>query len=292
MARGTDSNCSETVGVQPKRPRGRPRKIRAMPPPSPPVPGIPADAKVDEVPLSEIDFENTALEFRIEKRFNDLVEDIRRNGQQVPVVLRPTAETGKYQIVCGFRRCRALKALGWPTVAAFVRRDLNDDAAYTLSFLENDKRKNLNLLDKSHAVCLLRLQNKSDVDIRTIYGISQRTLERYGQISNIPEQLREAVHGSRISTTHCLVLMKAYTARKGDLDLEAWIERAYDEGLSTRELEKALAETYGLHRQKKGVELLPEGGFRITMTFNPNTSSPEDRALLRERLTEALKMLE
>lgn len=245
MPRGKGRGVSDLV--ESSRSRRRARKKT----PIPFVEGIPSDARVEEILLLDIDFEATEFEFRLESKVKDLVEDIGENGQQVPVILRPLGEGGRFQIVCGFRRCRAIRELGWPFVHAIVRTDLDDDAAFRLSFLENDKRKSLTALDKAHAVCLLRFKGKTDEEIRSIYGMSQRSLERSAYLSNIPDILKDAVHEGTIGTTHCLVLAKSYKDMSGDLDLEKWIRNVHEKGLTTRKLETLLSAYCGKTEQKK-----------------------------------------
>ena len=145
----------EPTEETPKR-RGRPPKPRKQ---IPFVSGIP-EGNVVEVHMEEVDLEDTELEFRVDHKIKDLVEDLVRNGQQFPVILRRLEGHDKYQVVSGFRRCRSIRQLNWPTVKAIVRDDLGDDEAFRISFMENEKRKNLTGLDKAHAIAKLRMKGK------------------------------------------------------------------------------------------------------------------------------------
>ena len=178
--------------------RGRPAKPR---PSHPFVAGVP-DGEVVDVPLDEIDLDNTEFEFRVNRRLKDLFEDIRVHGQQFPVILRRHED--KYQIVSGFRRCRTIAALEWPTVKAVVRDDLDDDMAYRLSFLENEKRKSLTDMDKANAVAKLRLRGKSDEEIQYLFGIGERQVQRYEKLTTFPSVLQTAIGDGSVKTTHAL----------------------------------------------------------------------------------------
>lgn len=77
-----------------------------------------------------------------------LVESLRTYGQQVPVLLRPHPETaGRFEIVYGRRRLRALRELGQP-VRAMVRQ-LDDHALVMAQGQENTARQDLSFIEKA-----------------------------------------------------------------------------------------------------------------------------------------------
>ena len=102
-----------------------------------------------EIPLTAIDLDDTTFCFRMSIKVDDLAQDIKANGQDFPVVIRKLGE--KLQLVCGFRRCTALRKIGRNTVIAVVK-ELTDDEAYRLAWSENEARKSYTDLDRAHAV--------------------------------------------------------------------------------------------------------------------------------------------
>lgn len=77
-----------------------------------------------------------------------LVASIREYGQQVPVLVRPHPEQdGKYQVVYGRRRVRALRDLKQP-VKALVRT-LDDRDLIVAQGQENSARKGLSFIEKA-----------------------------------------------------------------------------------------------------------------------------------------------
>ena len=269
--------------------RGRPAKPKVK---IPFVSGIP-EGDVVEVLLEDIDFEDTELEFRVDQKLKDLVEDLAKNGQQFPVILRKR-DDGKLQIVSGFRRCRSIQHLEWPTVKAIVRDDMDDDMAFRVSFLENEKRKNLTGVDKAHAIVKLRLKNKSDEQIQDIYGIGQRQVERYKQVSTFGSVLKEAISDSRIKTSHGLALMKVVNFKGDEVDLKDWVDRVDAEDLSVRKLTRLLNKKYGKPKKtKRYMAAYKEGGFRLyPMAYDPKTTSKADKKKMVDRLRAALALLE
>lgn len=79
---------------------------------------------------------------------HQLMDSLRTYGQQVPVLLRPHPETpGRYEIVYGRRRLRALRELGLP-VKAMIRQ-LDDHDLVMAQGQENTARQELSFIEKA-----------------------------------------------------------------------------------------------------------------------------------------------
>lgn len=77
-----------------------------------------------------------------------LVESLKTYGQQVPVLLRPhPTQQGRFEIVYGRRRLKALRELGLP-VSAMVRQ-LDDHALVMAQGQENTSRQDLSFIEKA-----------------------------------------------------------------------------------------------------------------------------------------------
>lgn len=78
-----------------------------------------------------------------------LLASLRDYGQQVPVLVRPhPAAPGRYRVVYGRRRIRALRELGLP-VKALVR-ELDDVGAVLAQGQENTARRDLSFIEKAN----------------------------------------------------------------------------------------------------------------------------------------------
>ncbi|RGP35428.1 plasmid partitioning protein RepB [Pseudotabrizicola alkalilacus] len=78
----------------------------------------------------------------------DLVQSIRAYGQQVPIMVRPLLESpGRYRIVYGRRRLRALKLAGMPAKALI--RTLTDEQAILAQGQENSLRLDPSFIEKA-----------------------------------------------------------------------------------------------------------------------------------------------
>lgn len=252
--------------------------------------GMLKDIKLDKLRLEYHD-----LEFRVAPRVGDLIEDIRKNGQQFPIIVRPLEDKG-YEVVSGYRRVRAIQALGWETVKAIVREDLqNEDMAYRVSFLENEKRKSLTGVDKAHAIAKLEYLGKKPKEVQEIYGIGERQYERYKKVGKFPDVLKKAISDGKVQTTHCLLLAQAHEQHGDKVDLKGLVEQIAEGELTVRQLARVLnKKKFGrVAKKARYFEKQSGGGFRLyPMRFDPKTTDEATKAKLLEVLKEAVSVLE
>ena len=129
--------------------------------------------RILSVPVARIDPSpyQTRVHFDADE-LNALAEDIERSGLGQPVTLRPKAG-GRYELVAGERRWRAVRIAGLETIEARVR-DLDDFAAHLAGISENNQRANLSPWEK--ALEALELQRHAEAAGRPH---AQRDLVRY-----------------------------------------------------------------------------------------------------------------
>lgn len=70
---------------------------------------------------------------RTDEQLKPLVLDIQENGLKSPIIVRP-ADSGKYEIICGHNRVKAVELLGGDSILAEVRSGLSDDDAQDLFY--------------------------------------------------------------------------------------------------------------------------------------------------------------
>ena len=82
------------------------------------------------------------------EQFEEFARNIRENGQQVPILVRPHPSTdGRYQIAYGRRRLRAVKAAGLKVKAAV--RTMTDDELVLAQGQENSARQDLSFIERA-----------------------------------------------------------------------------------------------------------------------------------------------
>src|SRR5688500_15331551 len=113
----------------------------------------------------------------------ELAASIRSQGLMQPLLVRPV-DRDRYELVAGERRWRAAQMAGLDEVPALVR-EIPDDAALTMSLIENIQRENLNPMEEAAGL--------------------QRLVDEFKMTH---EQAADAVGRSRSATTNLLRLLK------------------------------------------------------------------------------------
>ncbi len=214
---------------------------------------------VEAIPIDDIDLESgnaRQFMFRINLRVGKLADSIREDGQQIPVILRRRAGTGKLQVVSGFRRITAIKKLGWDTVNAVVREDLQDDGeAVKVSVIENEMRQTYNDLDRAYAIIAYRNLGKSNREIEQLFKVGERQRQRLQELTTFPKTLQEAIadDDANMDATKAVRLMQ-HARKHPDTDIDGWIKRVDDEELTQADLSKALRESIAEEKRGQPVE--------------------------------------
>ncbi len=130
----------------------------------------------------------------------ELADSIRAQGLIQPILVRPLAGNGRYEIIAGERRWRAAQLAGLLHIPAVVRH-IPDQTALSMALIENIQREDLNPIEE--AIALDRLLT---------------------EFSMTHEQVAESIGRSRASVTNLLRLLSLTDEVKlllehGDLDM-------------------------------------------------------------------------
>ena len=118
-----------------------------------------------------------------------LADSIRQHGLLQPIVVSPDGDD--YVLVAGERRLAAVTSLGFEEVEAKVRtRDALDQAL--VQFDENDKREDLNPLERAEAIQGLLELGLSVEDVPARTGYPGEVVSASLSVLSLPEQLRQA----------------------------------------------------------------------------------------------------
>ncbi|WP_425073446.1 plasmid partitioning protein RepB [Sagittula sp. S175] len=99
---------------------------------------------IAEVDPSEIDTDGR-LEDRLALEVEDLKQSIEKNGQRVPILLRPVGE--RYALIYGRRRLEACRQLGLKVRA--IVTDLDDGQSLRDQLIENQARRDLSFIERA-----------------------------------------------------------------------------------------------------------------------------------------------
>lgn len=204
--------------------------------------------EIHELPVSAI-VPNPVQPRRVfkEGELEELADSIRENGLLQPLVVRPApAAAGRYELIVGERRLRAVTSLGWADVAVLVR-DASDETLLVLALVENLQREALNPLEEAEGYAALSEQyGMSQGDIANAVGKDRSTVANLLRLLKLPPSIRKFVEDGSLSMGHARALLSvADPVRAADL-----ARAAVKEGWSVREAEKR-ARSAGAKRRSK-----------------------------------------
>jgi ParB family transcriptional regulator, chromosome partitioning protein len=81
----------------------------------------------------------------------ELAESIKSQGVMQPILVRPLAEAGRYEIIAGERRYRAAQLAGLRELPVLVKA-VPDEAAAVMALIENIQREDLNPLEEAQGL--------------------------------------------------------------------------------------------------------------------------------------------
>lgn len=138
----------------------------------------------------------------------ELADSIRQNGLAQPITVRPMPG-GRFQIVAGERRFRAVSALlGWPTIPAIVR-ELDDATASAIMLAENLNRVDLNPIEEAQAFDVrIRHLGWSEQQVADAVGITLDLVRRRISLLALVDDARFLVAKGHLPIGHAELLVR------------------------------------------------------------------------------------
>jgi ParB family chromosome partitioning protein len=201
-------------------------------PVAPEKPAAPADGRVP-IEFVSPNPRNPRRHFG-EAELADLAQSIREHGLVQPVVVRPAAQAGRYEIIAGERRWRAAQRAGVNEIPVIVR-DVNDRTALELAIIENVQRSDLNAIEEAMGYQqLIDDHNYTQADLGQVIGKSRSHVANTLRLLKLPDVVRDMLINGELSAGHARALITAQ-------DPAGLAQRIVEEGLSVRQAE-ALAQ--------------------------------------------------
>lgn len=173
---------------------------------------------------------------QVRTKFNDaslkeLGENIKVNGLIQPLVVH--REGGKYVLICGERRFRAMTLINKKDAPCFVLSNKTPDELMSIQFSENSSREQLHYIDKADGILNYQKVTKaSERKIVAALGISKSEVHRSLLIAQLPREIKEAAKTYNIEK-YVLVELDAIT----DKDLKDKISKLVCSGKITKRLQ-------------------------------------------------------
>jgi ParB family chromosome partitioning protein len=199
----------------------------------------------------------------------DLMGSIRENGLLQPIVVRPApGKPGRYQLVAGERRWRAVGRLGWAEVPA-IERAVDDRTLLVLALVENLQRSQLSAVEE--ALGFRQLMDEFDLtqkEVAEAVGRDRSTVANTLRLLQLPEGVRRLLEAGELTAGHARALLSLSDDRKA----LALARTAVAQGWSVRDVEAAVA------RRRGGTTGRASGA-----------AGPTPRPIAERRLEEALQ---
>ena len=161
----------------------------------------------------------------------ELTSSIEASGLLQPVVVRP--RNGKYELIAGERRLRAVQRLGWSKIPAVVR-DVDDPTLLTLALIENLQRDGLTAIDEAAGYQRLGEEFKlPQTEIARRVGRNRSTIANLVRLLKLPEAVKTLVQERKLSEGHARALLSV----SKESELIPLANQAVEHGWSVRDLE-------------------------------------------------------
>ncbi len=177
-----------------------------------------------------IDMDTEALE--------ELASSIRAQGVVQPIVVRPIAEPGRYEIIAGERRWRAAQLAGLHDIPAVIR-DVPDQAAMAMALIENIQREELNSIEEAQA--LNRLIDEFGLthqQTAEAVGRSRTAVSNMLRLLSLNDDVMRLVENGDIEMGHARALLAL-----SDGVQSSTARVVVGKGLSVRETERLVKQT-------------------------------------------------
>ncbi|MGE8081107.1 nucleoid occlusion protein [Peribacillus loiseleuriae] len=148
-----------------------------------------------------------------ENKIAELAQTIHTHGIIQPIVVREY-EHGKFEIIAGERRFRAMQKLGWETAPAIVK-DFNDTETASVALIENLQREELTPIEEAFAYGkLLELHQLTQEALAQRLGIGQSTVANKLRLLKLPQEVQEAILQKQITERHARSLIPLKDSEK------------------------------------------------------------------------------
>jgi ParB family chromosome partitioning protein len=201
----------------------------------------------------------------------ELAQSIRSQGVMQPILVRPVAEPGCYEIIAGERRFRAAQLAGLDEVPVLVK-PVADEAAAVMALIENIQREDLNPLEEAQGLQrLVRDFGLTHEQAAQAVGRSRSAASNLLRLLNLAEAVQQMLMAGDIEMGHARALL-ALPAAEQVMAAQAVVARK----LNVREAERLVARQ-AQAAQAQAAPAKPRAG-----------DKPRDIARLEERLSDAL----
>lgn len=162
----------------------------------------------------------------------ELADSIAASGLLQPIVVR-SRPGGRYELIVGERRWRAVQRLGWQKVPAVIK-EVDEQGLLTLALIENLQRDDLTPIDEALGYDrLVREFHLAQVEVARLVGRDRATVANTLRLLKLPTDVQTMVQERVLSEGHARALLGLANERH----ILRFARAAVDRGWSVRDLE-------------------------------------------------------
>ncbi|HEV8600071.1 MAG TPA: ParB/RepB/Spo0J family partition protein [Gemmatimonadales bacterium] len=143
-----------------------------------------------------------------EAQLKELADSIEASGLLQPVVVRPQPDgAGRYELIAGERRWRAVQRLGWKNVPAVIK-EVDDRSLLTLALIENLQRDALSPLDAARGYQQLMQEfTLPQHEVARLVGKDRSTVSNTLRLLRLPDDVQQLLEERKLSEGHARALL-------------------------------------------------------------------------------------
>ncbi len=142
-----------------------------------------------------------------QKSIEELADSIKKHGVLQPIIVSPTKDKDKFQLIAGERRWRAAKLAGLATIPAIVRT-LKELEQLEVAMIENVQRVDLSPIEQALSIEKLHQQFSLSYDaIGKKLGKAFSTVNNIVRLLNLPPEAIEALNKQIITEGHARAIL-------------------------------------------------------------------------------------
>ena len=185
-----------------------------------------------------------------EASIRELADSIRQYGLLSPLLLR-RVDAGRYELIAGERRYRAMQMLHFTQADAIVLSAFDADCAL-ISLVENLQREQLHFLEEADACrALMEEHGFTQEALSRLIGKSVPAIANKLRLLKLPSSVREMLPSSGLSERHARALLKLE-----DESMALNTARlAAEQRMSVRQLEEYIARLLSGTKKKQAARL-------------------------------------
>ena len=141
-----------------------------------------------------------------EAQLKELADSIAASGLLQPVLVRARPD-GRYELIAGERRWRAVQRLGWPKIPAVVK-EADDRSLLTLALIENLQRDDLSPIDAAQGYQQLMQEfTIPQQEVARLVGKDRSTVSNSLRLLRLPTEVQQMLGKRSLSEGHARALL-------------------------------------------------------------------------------------